>query len=164
MINGQIKDKELRVIGDDGTQLGIMSNKDAQDLADFKNLDLVKISPNAKPPVCRIMDYSKYKFDKTKKEKEARKKQKVVSVKELRLSPNIDKHDVQVKVKKAIEFLKNGDKVKISIKLRGRELGHTDIATNIMQNFAEQVSEFGSIDKAPKLESKFMSMFLTPKS
>lgn len=164
MINGQIKDKELRIIGDDGTQLGIMSNKEAQDLADSKNLDLVKISPNANPPVCRIMDYSKYKFDKAKKEKEARKKQKVVSLKELRLSPNIDTHDVQVKVKKAIEFLKNGDKVKISIKLRGRELGHTDIASNIMKNFAEQVSEFGSIDKAPKLESKFMSMFLTPKS
>lgn len=164
MINGQIKDKELRIISDDGTQLGIMSNKEAQELADAKNLDLVKISPTAKPPVCRIMDYSKYKFDKAKKEKEARKKQKVVSIKELRLSPNIDTHDVQVKVKKAIEFLKNGDKVKISIKLRGRELGHTDIATNIMQSFAEQVSEFGSIDKAPKLESKFMSMFLTPKS
>lgn len=164
MINEQIKDKELRIIGDDGEQLGIMSNREAQALADEKNLDLVKISPTAKPPVCRIMDYSKYKFDKAKKEKEARKKQKVVSIKELRLSPNIDKHDVQVKVKKAIEFLKNGDKVKISIKLRGRELGHTDIASGIMQSFAEQVSEYGSIEKAPKLEAKYMAMFLSPKA
>ena len=142
----------------------MLLNKEAQALADEKNLDLVKISPTAKPPVCRIMDYSKYKFDKAKKEKEARKKQKVVSIKELRLSPNIDKHDVQVKVKKAIEFLKNGDKVKISIKLRGRELGHTDIASGIMQNFAEEVSEYGSIEKAPKMEAKYMAMFLSPKS
>lgn len=164
MINEQIKDKELRIIGENGEQLGIMSNKEAQAIADDKNLDLVKISPNAKPPVCRIMDYSKYKFDKAKKEKEARKKQKVVSIKELRLSPNIDKHDVQVKVKKAIEFLKNGDKVKISIKLRGRELGHTDIATDIMQNFANEVSEYGIIEKAPKLEAKSIAMFLAPKA
>ena len=163
MINEQIKDKEVRVIGDNGEQLGIMSAREAQALADDKSLDLVKISPTAKPPVCRIMDYSKFKFDKAKKEKEARKKQKVVSVKELRLSPNIDKHDVQVKVKKAIEFLKNGDKVKISIKFRGRELGHTDIANDIMADFAEKVSEYGIIEKAPKMEAKSMAMFLSPK-
>ncbi len=163
-INEQIKERELRVIGENGEQLGIMSNKDAQNLAYQKNLDLVKISPNASPPVCKIMDYSKYKFDKAKKEKEARKKQKVVTVKELRLSPNIDKHDVQVKVKKAIEFLKNGDKVKIIIKLRGRELGHTDIAFDIMQNFAAEVSEYGIIEKEPKLELKSIAMFLSPKS
>ena len=164
MINEQIKDKEVRVISDDGEQLGIMSSREAQALADNRNLDLVKISPTAKPPVCRIMDYSKFKFDKAKKEKEARKKQKVVSVKELRLSPNIDKHDVQVKVKKAIEFLKNGDKVKISIKFRGRELGQTDIANDIMADFAEQVSEYGIIEKAPKMEAKSMAMFLSPKA
>ncbi|WP_250277343.1 translation initiation factor IF-3 [[Clostridium] colinum] len=164
MINEQIKDREVRVIGDDGKQLGIMSSREAQALADDRNLDLVKISPTAKPPVCRIMDYSKFKFDKAKKEKETRKKQKVVSVKELRLSPNIDKHDVQVKVKKAIEFLKNGDKVKISIKFRGRELGHTDIANDIMDNFAQQVSEYGIVEKAPKLEAKSMAMFLGPKA
>lgn len=163
MINEQIKDKEVRVIGDNGEQLGIMSAREAQALADDKSLDLVKISPTAKPPVCKIMDYSKFKFDKAKKEKEARKKQKVVSVKELRLSPNIDKHDVQVKVKKAIEFLKNGDKVKISIKFRGRELGHTDIANDIMADFAEKVSEYGIIEKAPKMEAKSMAMFLSPK-
>lgn len=164
MINEQIKDKEVRVIGDDGEQLGIMSAREAQAIADDRSLDLVKISPTAKPPVCRIMDYSKFKFDKAKKEKEARKKQKVVSVKELRLSPNIDKHDVQVKVKKAIEFLKNGDKVKISIKFRGRELGHTDIANDIMNDFAGQVSEYGVIEKAPKMEAKSMAMFLSPKA
>lgn len=164
MINEQIKDKEIRVIGDKGEQLGIMLSREAQRIADEKNLDLVKISPTAKPPVCRIMDYSKYKFDKAKKEKEARKKQKVVSLKELRLSPNIDTHDVQVKVKKAIEFLKNGDKVKISIRFRGRELGHTNTAVSIMSEFAAQVSEYGVIEKAPKMEAKSMAMFLSPKS
>lgn len=164
MINEQIKDKELRVIGDGGEQLGILTNKEAQDIADEKNLDLVKISPTAKPPVCKIMDYSKYKFDKAKKEKEARKKQKVVSVKELRLSPNIDKHDLDVKVKKAILFLKSGDKVKISIKFRGRELGHTNAANRIMLSFAEEISEYGVIEKNPKMEARSMAMFLSPKA
>lgn len=164
MINEQIRDKEIRVIDSDGSQLGVISTKEAQKIADNKNLDLVKVSPNAKPPVCKIMNYSKYKFDKAKKEKEARKKQKVVAIKELRLSPNIDKHDVQVKVKKANEFLKNGDKVKISIKFRGRELGHTNIAIDIMNDFAEQVKELGFVEKPPKLEAKSMAMFLAPKS
>ncbi len=163
MINEQIKEKEVRVIGDDGEQLGIISTREAQSIADSKELDLVKISPTAKPPVCRIMDYSKYKFDKAKKEKEARKKQKVVSLKELRLSPNIDKHDVQVKVKKAIDFLKTGDKVKISIRFKGREFGHTEIAKGIMNDFAEQVSEYGVIEKPPKMEARSMAMFLAPK-
>lgn len=162
-INEKIRDKEIRLIDEDGSQLGVMSSREAQKLADEKSLDLVKISPSANPPVCKIMDYSKYKFDKAKKEKEARKKQKTVAIKELRLSPNIDTHDVQVKVKKAIEFLKNGDKVKISIKFRGRELGHTDIAIDIMNDFANQVSEFGIIEKAPKMEAKSMAMFLSPK-
>jgi len=164
MINEQIRDKEIRLIGDDGEQLGIVSAKEAMKIADERHLDLVKISPTANPPVCKIMDYSKYKFDMAKKEKEARKKQKIVSVKELRLSPNIDTHDVQVKVKKAIEFLKNGDKIKISIRLRGRELGRTDAAEQIMKDFAEQLKEFGSIDKEPKMEAKTMAMFLTPKA
>lgn len=164
MINEQIRDKEVRLIGDDGTQLGIFTAKQAQKIADEKRLDLVKISPTAKPPVCKIMDYSKYKFDQAKKEKEARKKQKIVSVKELRLSPNIDTHDVQVKVKKAIEFLKDGDKVKISIRFRGRELGRPEIAEKILKDFAEKVSEFGVIDKPPKMEAKSMAMFLSPKA
>lgn len=151
------------MIDENGNQLGVMTSRDAQKLADEKNLDLVKISPSANPPVCKIMDYSKYKFDKAKKEKMARKKQKTVSLKELRLSPNIDTHDVKVKVKKAIEFLKNGDKVKVSIKFRGRELGHTDVAIDIMNDFASQVAEFGVIEKAPKMEAKSMAMFLSPK-
>ncbi len=164
MINEQIRDKEIRLIGDQGEQIGIVSARDAQKIADEKHLDLVKISPNAKPPVCKIMDYSKYKFDLAKKEKEARKKQKVISVKELRLSPNIDTHDIEVKVKKAIEFLKDGNKVKISIRFRGRELARTDVAIDIMNDFAEKVSEFGSVDKAPKMEARTMAMFLAPKA
>lgn len=152
------------MIGDDGAQLGIVSSKEAQKMADEKRLDLVKISPTAKPPVCKIMDYSKYKFDQAKKEKEARKKQKTVSVKELRLSPNIDTHDVEVKVKKAIEFLKGGDKVKVSIRFRGRELGRTDVAVDILKDFADKVSEFGVIDKQPKMEARTMAMFLSPKA
>ena len=133
-------------------------------MADEKHLDLVKISPTAKPPVCKIMDYSKYRFDQTKKEKEARKRQKTVSVKELRLSPNIDTHDVEVKVKKAIEFVKNWDKVKISIRFRGRELGRTDAAVVILKDFAQRVSEYGIIDKQPNMEARTMAMFLSPKS
>lgn len=164
MINEQIRDKEVRLIGDDGSQLGIVSSRDAQKIADEKHLDLVKISPTAKPPVCKIMDYSKYKFDQTKREKEARKKQRTVAVKELRLSPNIDTHDVEVKVKKAIEFLKSGDKVKISIRFRGRELGRTDMAVDILKDFAEKVSEYGVIDKQPKMEARTMAMFLSPKA
>lgn len=164
MINEQIRDKEIRLIGDKGEQIGIISARDAQKIADEKKLDLVKISPTAKPPVCKIMDYSKYKFDLAKKEKEARKKQKTISIKELRLSPNIDTHDVEVKVKKAIEFLKDGNKVKISIRFRGRELSRTDVAVNIMNDFAQKVSEYGSIDKPPKMDARTMAMFLAPKA
>ena len=141
-----------------------MSARDAQKLADEKNLDLVKISPQAKPPVCKIMDYSKYKFDLAKKEKEAKKKQKVVETKEVRLSPNIDTHDVQVKVKNAVKFLKAGNKVKVSIRFRGRELARQDAAIEIMKDFATQVSEVGQIDKEPKMEARTMAMFLGPKT
>lgn len=164
MINGQVRDKEIRLISDTGEQVGIMSARDAQKLADEKNLDLVKISPQAKPPVCKIMDYSKYKFDLAKKEKEAKKKQKVVETKEVRLSPNIDTHDVQVKVKNAVKFLKAGNKVKVSIRFRGRELARQDVAIEIMKDFAAQVSEVGQIDKEPKMEARTMSMFLGPKT
>lgn len=163
MINEQIRDREVRLISETGEQLGIMSSKEAQHLADEKHLDLVKISPTAKPPVCRIMDYGKYRFEQAKKEKEARKKQKTVDVKELRLSPNIDTHDVQVKVKKAMEFLKNGDKVKVSIRFRGREIGHSRLGIGILENFANEVAEFGVIEKAPKMEARSMIMFLAPK-
>lgn len=164
MINGQIRDKEIRLISDTGEQVGIMSARDAQKLADEKNLDLVKISPQAKPPVCKIMDYSKYKFDLAKKEKEAKKKQKVIETKEVRLSPNIDTHDVQTKVKNAIKFLKAGNKVKVSIRFRGRELARQDAAIDIMKDFAVQVSEVGQIEKEPKMEARTMAMFLGPKT
>ncbi|MDR1687807.1 MAG: translation initiation factor IF-3 [Clostridiales bacterium] len=163
MLNEQIRDKEVRLIDSDGTQLGIVPGKDALKMADDKKLDLVKISPTAKPPVCKIMDYSKFKFDQAKREKEARKKQKTVDIKELRLSPNIDKHDVNVKVKKASEFLQDGDKVKITIRFRGRELGHTEVAYGILHDFADQVSAYGVVEKPPKMEAKSMAMFLAPK-
>ncbi|MDR1913206.1 MAG: translation initiation factor IF-3 [Clostridiales bacterium] len=163
MINEEIRDKEIRLIDSDGTQLGIINARDAQHIADEKKLDLVKISPTAKPPVCKIMDYSKFKFNQSKKEKEARKKQRTVDIKELRLSPNIDTHDIQVKVRKAIEFLEYGDKVKITIRFRGRELGRTDVAYGILHDFARQVNEVGVVDKPPKMEARAMAMFLSPK-
>ena len=163
MINEQIRDKEVRLIDDEGNQMGVVTSKDAQKLADEKNLDLVKIAPTAKPPVCRIMDYGKYRFDQAKKEKEAKKKQKTVDVKELRLSPSIDTHDVQVKVKKAIEFLKDGDKVKIAIRFRGREIGNSRTAVTILESFANDVAEYGVVDKAPKMEARSLVMFLAPK-
>lgn len=164
MINEQIRDKEVRLIDENGEQMGIITSKDAQQMADDRKLDLVKISPTAKPPVCRIMDYGKYKFDQAKREKEARKKQKTVDVKELRLSPGIDTHDVQVKVKKANEFLKNGDKVKVSIRFRGREIGHARAGMVILENFAKDSAEFGVVEKEPKMEGKSLVMFLAPKS
>jgi translation initiation factor IF-3 len=163
MINDQIRDREIRLIDADGTQMGIMSCRDAQRIADEKRLDLVKISPTAKPPVCKIMDYSKFKFDQQKKEKEARKRQKTIDIKELRLSPNIDTHDVEVKIKKALEFLRSGDKVKVTIRFRGRELGRTEMAYGIMHDFAAKVSEVGNVEKPPKMEARSMAMFLMPK-
>ena len=163
MINDQIRDKEVRLIDADGTQLGIVAGREAQRLSDEKRLDLVKISPTAKPPVCKIMDYSKYKFDQSKKEKEARKRQKTIEVKELRLSPNIDEHDIEVKIKKALEFLGNGDKVKVTIRFRGREIGRSEIAYGIMRDFAEKINQVGSVEKPPRMEGKTMAMFLSPK-
>ncbi len=164
MINEEIRDKEIRLIDSDGAQLGIVATREAQRLADEKTLDLVKIAPAAKPPVCKIMDYSKYKFEQTKKEKEARKKQKIVEVKEIRLSPNIDTHDVNVRVKQALEFLKDGDKVKVSIRFRyGRELGRAATVQGTMYEFAKAVEDVGVIERPPKMEARNMTMFLSPK-
>ncbi|MDR1532548.1 MAG: translation initiation factor IF-3 [Clostridiales bacterium] len=163
MSNELIRDKEVRLIDSDGAQLGIFPIKEAQKLADDKKLDLVKISPSAKPPVCKLMDYSKYKFDQSKKEKETRKRQRTFEVKELRLSPNIGSHDIDVKIKKALEILEHGDKVKITIRFRGRELGHTDVAYGILHEFADKVSSVGLVEKPPKMEAKTMAMFLAPK-
>jgi len=163
MINEQIRDREIRLIGDDGEQLGIMSSRDAQQIADEKRLDLVKISPTAKPPVCKIMNYSKFRFEQSKKEKEARKKQRTVDVKELRMSPNTDKHDVEVQLKKAIKFLKDGNKVKVSVRFRGRELGRTEIAYGILNEFVQNVAELCIIEKPAKMEGRSMAMILAPK-
>lgn len=163
MINEEIRDKEIRVIDADGNMLGIMSAKDAQKLANSKNLDLVKIAPQANPPVCRIMDYGKYMFELAKKEKEARKNQKVISIKEVRLSPTIEDHDFNVKAKNAQKFLLDGDKVKVSVKFRGREMNHTSVGFQILEKFAEDVKDVGIVEKRPKLEGKNMIMILNPK-
>lgn len=143
MINEQIRDKEVRLVGADGEQIGIVAGKEAQKMAAEKNLDLVKIAPQAKPPVCKIMDYGKYKFDAAKKEKEARKKQKVVSVKEVRLSASIEKHDFETKMKNAAKFLKAGDKVKISVVFRGREMMHTHRGNELLEQAIALVEEVG---------------------
>ncbi len=162
-INEEIRDKEIRVIGDDGSQLGIMQTRDAQRMATEKNLDLVKIAPQATPPVCRIMDYGKFRFEQAKREREARKNQKIVDVKEIRLSMNIDTNDFNTKLKSAVKFLKDGDKVKVTIRFRGREMAHTNLGQELMVRFAEACSEVASIDRPPKLEGRSMQLFLTPK-
>lgn len=163
-INEQIRDDEVRVIDDKGGQLGIMSARDAQKIADERDLDLVKISPAAKPPVCKIMDYGKYRFEQAKKEKEARKNQHVMEVKEIRLSLNIDVADFQTKAKHAAKFLQAGNKVKVSIRFRGREMGHPEIGLDTMKRFAEVCVEHGAVEKPAKMEGRQMLMFLAPKT
>lgn len=163
-INEGIKFKEVRVIGTDGTQLGVLSIKDALDVAADKDLDLVCLSPNAVPPVCKIMDYSKYRFEQAKHEREAKKNQKVVDIKEIRLGLSIDVHDFETKGKHAIRFLNGGDKVKVSIRFRGRELGHPEIGLDTMQRFAEYCSEHAVVEKPAKMEGRSMLMFLAPKT
>ncbi len=160
-LNEQIRDKELRVVSATGEQLGIMSAKQALNLAQESDLDLVKIAPMAKPPVCKIMDYGKYRFDQAKREKEQRKKQKTADIKEIRLSLNIDVHDFNTKVKQAQKFLKGGDKVKCSIRLRGREMGHPELGVATMERFAESCSEFADVEKKAKLEGRQILMFLS---
>ena len=162
-INEEIRDKELRVIGADGTQLGIMSAADAQRIADEKNLDLVKIAPQATPPVCKIMDYGKFRFEQAKREKEARKNQHTVEVKEIKLSLNIDTHDFNTKLKNALKFFAHGDKVKVSIRFRGREMGHSEYGYDTMKKFADACSEVANIERPAKLEGRQMLMFLAPK-
>lgn len=162
-INEQIRDKEVRVIGADGEQLGIMSSREAQALADEAGLDLVKIAPTAKPPVCKIVDYGKFKYDQMRKEKEAKKKQKVVDVKEIRFSPNIDTNDLNTKVNQARKFLQKGDRVKVSIRFRGRELAHTEIGVDILNNFAAQLEDVAVVEKPAKVEGRSMVMFLAEK-
>ncbi len=161
-INEEIRDKEIRVIGADGSQLGIMSSQNALKLAEDANLDLVKIAPTAAPPVCRVMDYGKFRFEQQKKEKENKKNQKVVDTKEVRLSINIDTNDFNTKLNQAKKFLKSGDKVKVSIRFRGREMAHSKLGLEVMNRFAEQISENGTIEKPAKLEGRSMQMFINP--
>jgi len=162
-INEQITFKEVRVIDSDGSQLGILPIKDAIEAAYAKDLDLVNVSPNANPPVCKIMDYGKYRFEIAKREKEARKNQKVIETKEIRLGLSIDKHDFETKGNHAIQFLKSGNKLKVSIRFRGRELGHPEIGLVIMSRFAEYCEEYAVVEKPAKMESRNMLMFLAPK-
>ena len=163
-LNEEIQDKELRVIGEDGAQLGIMSAEAANALAEEQGLDLVKISPNATPPVCKIMDYSKFCYDQKKKEKDNKKNQKVVEIKEIRMSPSIDTNDLNTKIKAAQKFLTDGNRVKVSVRFRGREMAHTDIGEKLLLNFADACAEIASMEKNPKLEGRFMAIFLAPKN
>ncbi|MBP3937177.1 MAG: translation initiation factor IF-3 [Clostridia bacterium] len=162
-INEQIRDAEVRVIGVSGEQVGIMSSREAQHLADEAGLDLVKISPNAQPPVCRVMDYGKYRFEQAKREKEARKNQRVVETKEIRLGLKTDVADFNTKQRQAAKFLEGGDKVKVSIRFRGREMGHPEIGLDAMNRFAEACAEVAVVEKPAKLEGRNMLMFLAPK-
>ena len=163
-INEEIRDKEVRVIDSEGNQLGVMPTEEALRLAEEKGTDLVKIAPQAKPPVCKIMDYGKYRFEQTKREKEAKKNQRVIEIKEVRLSLNIDTHDFETKVGHAIKFLKGGNRVKVSIRFRGREMAHPENGLVTMSKFADACSEFGTVEKPAKLEGRSMLMFLAAKS
>lgn len=162
-INDQIRDKEVRVIGENGEQLGIMSSKEALQLAEEAGVDLVKIAPTAKPPVCKIVDYGKYRYELARKEKEARKKQKVIEIKEIRLSPNIDTNDLNTKINAAKKFLTKGDRVKVTLRFRGREMAHMASSKHILDDFAEALSDVCVVEKAPKVEGRSMTMFLTEK-
>ena len=163
MINEQIRDKEVRLIGEDGEQLGVMSSREALKLAQEADLDLVKIAPTAKPPVCKIIDYGKYRYEQARKEKEAKKKQKTVEVKEIRMSPNIESNDLNTKMNAAKKFLSKGDKVKITLRFRGREMAHMQTSKHILDDFAEQLAEIAVVEKAPKLEGRSISMVLAEK-
>ena len=163
MVNEQIRDREVRLIGEDGEQLGIMSSRDAYKRAQEAGLDLVKIAPTAKPPVCKIIDYGKYKYELARKEKEAKKKQKTIEVKEVRLSPNIDTNDLNTKVGAARKFISKGAKVKVTLRFRGREMAHMQSSKYILDEFAEKLSDIAVVEKAPKVEGRSMTMFLTEK-
>ncbi|OUN07663.1 translation initiation factor IF-3 [Flavonifractor sp. An92] len=163
-INEEIRDKEVRLVSATGEQLGIMSAREALEKAMEADLDLVKISPTAVPPVCKLMDYGKYKFEQTKREKEAKKNQRVVEIKEVRMSPSIDVNDFNVKLRNAQKFLGEGNRVKVTVRFRGREMAHTDIGRNLLVKFAEDCGEVATLDKEPKLDGRHMSIFLSPKT
>lgn len=163
LINDEIREKEVRLIDSDGSQLGILSLADAKAKAENKGLDLVLIAPQAKPPACKLMDYGKYKFEQGKREKEARKNQRVVNIKEVRITPSIDVHDFNTKVNQTVKFLKSGDKVKVTVRFRGRELHHSQLGMDLLNKFAETISESGTVEKAAKLEGRNMTMVVAPK-
>ena len=163
MINEQIRDKEIRLIGEDGEQLGIMSAREAMKIAQEAELDLVKIAPAAKPPVCKIIDYGKYKYEQARKEKEAKKKQKTVEVKEVRLSPNIDTNDLNTKINNAKKFISKGNKVKVTLRFRGREMAHVQQSKHILDDFAETLADVAVVEKPAKMEGRAMSMVLAEK-
>ena len=163
MINEQIRDKEVRLIGEDGQQLGIMSSREAMKLAREAELDLVKIAPQAKPPVCKIIDYGKYRDELARKEKEAKKKQKTIEVKEVRLSPNIDSNDLNTKIASARKFIEKGNKVKVTLRFRGREMAHVQSSRHILDEFAKALEDIALVDKPAKMEGRSMAMFLTEK-
>ena len=163
-LNEEIRDKEIRLIGDDGEQLGIMSADAALAIADEKGLDLVKISPQATPPVCKLMNYGKFRFEQGKREKEAKKNQHVVEIKEIRMSPGIDIGDFNTKLKNAQKFIADGNRVKVSVRFRGREMAHTDIGKELLERFADECAETANLDKGAKLEGRMMSIFLSPKT
>ena len=163
-INEEITDKEIRLIGNEGEQLGIMSAEEALRIATEQDLDLVKIAPGSNPPVCKIMDYGKFRFEQTKKEKDAKKNQRVIEIKEIRMSPGIGDNDFNTKLKNGQKFLNDGNRVKVSVRFRGREMAHTDIGEVLLRNFAEKCADIANLDKAPKLEGRNMSMFLSPKT
>ena len=163
-INEEIRDNEVRLVSETGEQLGVMSSAKAMDIAEEKGLDLVKIAPQATPPVCKLMDYGKYKFELNKREKENRRNQRVINVKEVQLSPSIDTNDFNTKCRNAQKFLRNGDKVRVMVRFRGREVSHSEIGVTLLERFAEQCKEVGSVDKPAKLEGRNMVMFLNPLS
>ena len=163
MINEQIRDREVRLIGEEGEQLGVMSSREAQKLADEAGLDLVKIAPTAKPPVCMIVDYGKFCYEQARKEKEARKKQKTIQIKEIRLSPNIDTNDLNTKINAAKKFLTKGDKVKVTLRFRGREMAHMNASKHILDDFAEALTEIAVVEKPAKVEGRSMTMVLAEK-
>ena len=162
-INEEILDSQVRLIGAEGEQLGIMSAADALKIAEERELALVKIAPGSNPPVCKIMDYGKFRFEQTKKEKEAKKNQRVIEIKEIRMSPGIDTNHFNTKLKNGQKFLADGDRVKVSVRFRGREMAHTEIGAELLKDFAAKCAEIANMDKAPKLEGRNMSMFLSPK-
>ncbi|MDD6503397.1 MAG: translation initiation factor IF-3 [Oscillospiraceae bacterium] len=164
LINEEIQEKEIRLIGEDGEQLGLMSSDEALKIAESKDRDLVMISPAAKPPVCKIMDYGKYRFEQSKREKEAKKNQRVMDVKEIRMSPGIGENDFNTKLKNGQKFLADGDRVKVTVRFRGREMAHTSIGEALLRDYAKKCADIANMDKEPKLEGRSMSLFLSPKS